>query len=80
MLNLIVDVLDTEDRCVEATARAVGLANSQVEDKSVETSSYYTEGHTVEEIVSDISMDLALEFFERYGQRCEVTYIRIEEA
>ena len=79
MMQVNVNVLDTMDRSLNVTATARGYYGTSTFDVRHICSMNYGPGFSVEEIISDMSIRIAFQYMEKYGARCWVEKIDIEE-
>ena len=79
MMDVKIDVLETEDQAVLVTATAQGYLGTEHFDKKLTMKQVYAEGFSAEELISDISIELALKYKEKYGVKCWISSVKIED-
>jgi len=79
MMNVEVNVLDTEDKSLYVTAVARGYYGTPEFEVRHTCSMNYGPGFSVEEIISDMSIRIAFQYMEKYGARCWVESITIDK-
>lgn len=80
MLNLDVRVLDTTDQSVKCTYIMREICGTNDEARYLKFVEEYSDQFTLEELVASCAVHGALVFYNNYGEKSELTYLKIEEA